>query len=79
MSASLQLHLEDVADLSGLVAGLVRALNAPTWARVEVSTENSAVSFACDTWEPLLRVRVEDALEDLLGSAWPELARWGER
>ena len=78
MSASVRLQLEDVADPTGLAAGLVRALNAPPdLARVKISPEDSAVSFACDTWEPLLRVRVEDALEELLGSAWRELAHWG--
>jgi hypothetical protein len=73
ISAAVRVDLEDLIDVSGLVANLGRALNAPSSARVEISTEGSVVYFACDTWEPLLRVRIEDALEALLGSTWREL------
>jgi hypothetical protein len=44
---------------------------------VDIFTSANALWFAAETWEPILRVRVEDALEKIHGGSWRELAHWG--
>jgi hypothetical protein len=67
MSVSLRLQLDGRVDASGVVGGLAQTLNAPAWPSVDISAAGQSLSFAADTWEPLLRVRVEEALEQILG------------
>ena len=76
MSASARLELYGVIDVKCLVEDLVRVLNRPEWTPVEISTSAEGLCFAADTWEPILRVRVEDALEEIFGALWRELADW---
>ena len=63
-------------DASRLAGGLTQTLNAPAWPSVAISASGPSLSFAADAWEPLLRVRVEEALEQILGDPWQHLARW---
>jgi hypothetical protein len=77
MLASVRLELDGVIDPPDLVEDLGRILNGPTWTVVEIITSPGTLCFAAETWEPILRVRVEDALEEILGGLWRELAHWG--
>jgi hypothetical protein len=75
-SVALRLHVDARVDAPRLVAGLAQTLNAPAWPSVAISAFGPSLSFVADTWEPLLRVRVEEALEQILGVRWQHLARW---
>jgi len=76
MSASLRLQLDRIIDAPGVITSLTRTLNAPAWPPVQVSGHGHKLSFAAETWEPLLRVRVEEALEETFEGPWRDLARW---
>jgi hypothetical protein len=52
------------------LADLRAELPRPGAPSVEVSVSGDVLSFSCRTWEPMLGVRVEDALERLMGHAW---------
>jgi hypothetical protein len=64
------------ANNQALVATLTRRLNGRAEPPVSVTAEDDLVSFRADTWQPLLLARVEDALDELLGSAWRCAFSW---
>jgi hypothetical protein len=76
MLASLRLQVHDAVDAGQLVARLTRTVNSPGWPFVDVYVSGDRLSFAAETWEPVLRVRIEDALEHVLGVRWREHAQW---
>ena len=62
----------DVPDDSELIAVLA-AQNAPP-----ISTDRTptaVLSFECETWEPMLRSRVVQALEVAFGPGWQDVVR----
>jgi hypothetical protein len=74
--ASVRLQLASAIDVAAVADALLGALNPPGWPLVEVFASGDHVAFAADTWEPLLRARVEEALEQVLGNPWRDLAQW---
>jgi hypothetical protein len=58
------------ADVMSLVAHLERRLNRTPAPPVEVTATGRALSFHACTWQPILMARVEDAMDDVCGSAW---------
>jgi hypothetical protein len=69
-SAFLHLEIIDRIEPGELKQGLAQRVNRPRWPVVEITIAGSTLSCGANTWEPLLRVRVEDALEEILGSLW---------
>jgi hypothetical protein len=55
---------------------LSNRLNGPREATVDISVEDDVISITADTWEPILRVRVEDALDAELGWLWRDHFVW---
>lgn len=68
--SALALKAVETANVQMLVTTLTRRLNRLTEPPVAVTADNDIVSFQADTWQPLLLARVEDALDELVGSAW---------
>ena len=66
----LSLRAVETADMQALVAGLNPRLNRRAEPPVSVTLSNDLVCFRADTWQPILLARVEDALDELIGSAW---------
>jgi hypothetical protein len=63
-------------DLLDLIARLERTVNQPRWPRVRMRAHGNRLSFVAETWEPILRVRIESGLEQVLGVGWNDQARW---
>jgi hypothetical protein len=74
--ASLRLRVFDLMELPDLVPRLKLRLNQPRWPAVEIAVEGDTLSCKADTWDPLLRVRIEDAISELFGSAWRDSVEW---
>jgi len=72
----MRFQISNLSSQAGLCRALEERLNRPRWPVVEVDTASSTFLCRADTWAPLLRVRVEEAFEDLLGSDCPVLLRW---
>ena len=70
MPAVLNLKPVDTPDLRPLVTGLKRRLNRRAEPPVSVTVINDLVCFQAETWQPILLARVEEALDELIGSAW---------
>jgi len=70
LPAVLSLKAVETADMQALVTGLKRRLNLCADPPVSVSLLNNLVCFRADTWQPILLARVEDALDELIGTAW---------
>lgn len=51
---------------------LAGRLNLPHWPAVDIIASGTVISCRSLTWEPLLRVRIEEAIEAWLGHRWPE-------
>lgn len=68
--SALSLKAVEVTNVQALVTGLTRRLNGQAEPPVSVTAENGMVCFRADTWQPLLLARVEDALDELIGSSW---------
>jgi hypothetical protein len=75
-SARLRLPVLNGAELPGIGPGLSRRLNRPGWPAVRIETVGDTLVCTADTWEPILRARVEDAVDELLGSIWRESIQW---
>jgi hypothetical protein len=69
-SAFLHLKIIDRIAPRELKQALAQHVNRPWWPVVEIRIAGSTLSCGANTWEPLLRVRVEDALEEILGLLW---------
>lgn len=67
---ALSLKAVETADVQTLVTTLTQRLNRVAEPPVLVTVDDDLVSFRADTWQPLLLARVEDALDELIGSAW---------
>jgi hypothetical protein len=55
---------------------LTDRLNRPSWPRVDIAVTDDILACRATTWEPLLRVRIEEALDDLLGVVWRDSLHW---
>jgi hypothetical protein len=65
-----------VPDESDLLARLTSALAAQNAPPISIDrTPTAVLSFECETWEPLLRSRVVQALEVALGPGWRDVVR----
>lgn len=67
---ALSLKAVETADMQALVASLKRRLNRLAEPPVSVTVVSDRVCFQADTWQPILLARVEDALDELIGTAW---------
>jgi hypothetical protein len=74
--SQLRLKILDRHDVPGIARELGAQVNGPGWPEVGIMVDNRVVLCNADTWEPLLRVRVEEALEVLLGMRWREAVQW---
>jgi hypothetical protein len=68
--SALSLKSLETADVQALVSTLTGRLNRLAEPPVLVTVDHDVVRFQADTWQPLLLARVEDALDELIGSAW---------
>jgi hypothetical protein len=66
----------DRVDVDHIASELDARLNQPGYTPVEVSAARNVLSFRGQVWTPILRVRVEDALEGLLGATWRGRFEW---
>jgi hypothetical protein len=66
----LSLKAVDTAEVQALVTVLRRRLNRSAEPPVLVTAVNDLVCFRAETWQPILLARVEEALDELIGSAW---------
>ncbi|MDP9347522.1 MAG: hypothetical protein M3P44_17780 [Actinomycetota bacterium] len=65
-----------VPDDADLVARLTAALAAQQDPPISINrTPTAVLSFECETWEPMLRSRVVQALEVALGPGWQDVVR----
>ena len=68
--SALSLKAVETARVPALVTTLTGRLNSRAQPPVSVRADNDLVCFQADTWQPLLLARVEDALDEEIGSAW---------
>jgi hypothetical protein len=68
--SDLSLKSVETVNVQALVSTLRRRLNRLAEPPVSVTVDNDLVRFQAETWQPLLLARVEDALDELIGSAW---------
>jgi hypothetical protein len=67
----------DSADVDVVLPKLRARLEEPGYPPVEIITVSSGIlRFQAHTWTPILRVRVEDAMESVLGAAWRGRFEW---
>ena len=65
-----------VPDDSDLLARLTAALAAQQDPPISIGrTPTAVLAFECETWEPMLRSRVVQALEVALGPRWQDVVR----
>jgi hypothetical protein len=65
-----------VPDDSDLLARLTAALAAQSAPPISIDrTPTAVLSFECETWEPMLRSRVVQALEVAFGPGWQDVVR----
>ena len=63
-------------DDPGLLARLAAALASQSDPPITIDrTRTAIVSFECETWEPILRSRVVEALETAVGPDWQTVVR----
>lgn len=60
------------AEASRTAFELAGRLNLPNWPAVDIIASGTVISCRSQTWEPLLRVRIEEAVEAWLGHRWSE-------
>ena len=68
--SAVSLKAVEVTNLQAVVTTLTRRLNGDAEPPVSVTADYDVVCFQANTWQPLLLARVEDALDELIGSAW---------
>ncbi len=64
------------ANVQALATTLAGRLNRLAEPAVAVTADSDTVRFQAETWQPLLLARVEDALDDLVGSTWRCAFSW---
>ena len=65
-----------VPDDSALLARLTAVIAAQRDPPIAVGrTATAVLAFECETWEPMLRSRVVQALEAALGPGWQDVVR----
>lgn len=74
--ATVRLRAWRANGLDDAATWLSNRLNGPREANVDISVEDDVISITADTWEPILRVRVEDALDAELGWLWRDHFVW---
>ena len=75
-SALIRLHAAKHTDVGVLLRRLNSRLNRSPEPPVLVTEVDGLICFRAQTWQPILRARVEDALEELIGSTWSCGFRW---
>jgi hypothetical protein len=75
-SACLRIQTIKPIERPQLARLLKLRMNRPRWPAVDITIAGDTLSCRATTWEPLLRVRVEDALEEVLGSLWRDTIEW---
>jgi hypothetical protein len=76
LSASVWLSVSDTLEVEQLAANLLAQLNQPRWPPVEIAISDRRIACQAETWEPILRVRIEDALDVLLTGLWRDNVGW---
>jgi hypothetical protein len=74
--SALSLKPVETANVQALVTTLTGRLNGRAEPPVSVTVNGGVVCFQADTWQPLLLARIEDALDELIGSAWRCAFSW---
>jgi hypothetical protein len=72
----LNLRAADRLVAKDLAPRLRHRLNQPRWPPVTVATTHENLCCSAEIWEPILRVRIEDALVELLGPTWEDTVMW---
>jgi hypothetical protein len=67
--AVVRLQAAGPVDIAGLLPELERRLNRLGEPPVLITAVDDLVCFHAHTWQPILFARVEDALDELIGSA----------
>jgi hypothetical protein len=67
-----RLEVLDPGEASCAAFELAGRLNLPHWPPVDIIASGPVISCRSLTWEPLLRARIEEAIEAWLGHRWPE-------
>ena len=75
-SALIRLHAARHADMVVLLRRLNSQLNRSPEPPVLVTEVDGLICFRAQTWQPILCARVEDALEELIGSTCSCGFRW---
>jgi hypothetical protein len=68
--ATIRLRATEPSHLETLGSELARLLNRPGEPAVVVEAAEDVLTFESPTWGPILKARVDDAMDDLLGTAW---------
>ncbi len=78
MSADAIICLEaaEPATIELLLPRLAGRLNRGSEPRVAMTAADDGIWFRSPTWQPILVARVEDALDELVGSSWPGRYVW---
>lgn len=71
-AALVRLEVLEPAETSRAAFELAGRLNRPHWPAVDIIANETVISCRSQTWEPLLRARIEEAIEAWLGHRWPE-------
>jgi hypothetical protein len=74
--SALSLKAIETGSVQALASTLPGRLNRRAEPPVAVTADSDTVCFEADTWQPLLLARVEDALDELVGSAWRCAFSW---
>jgi hypothetical protein len=75
-SALIRLHAAKHTDMVILLRRLNSQLNRSPGPPVLVTAVDGLICFRAETWQPILRARVEEALDELIGSTWSCGFRW---
>ena len=71
-AALVRLEAGGSAEASRTAFELAGRLNLQNWPAVDITASGAVISCRSQAWEPLLRVRIEEAMEAWLGHRWPE-------
>jgi hypothetical protein len=69
-TSAVLLRASEPSDIGVLLPALRRQLNRPAESAVLVTEVGERVCFRAQTWQPILRARVEEALDEVAGPTW---------
>jgi hypothetical protein len=69
-TSAVLLRASEPSDVGVLLPALRRQLNRPAESAVLVTEVGERVCFRARTWQPILRARVEEALDEVAGPTW---------